>query len=197
MDDGTGQSDIEHINPILLHCMLTAVRRYEHELYSHLCRTYHVDADSIAGLFHEVEELSPAQLRQVLAELRQASSYQDIVFLAGRNAFHQWCEVSQQCYDRPGGGIKRFRKLLDKALPSFLGLGRHSMMLKGSLQFVDIRNSLFARGEHALLPLCGFYAGFMEELAKNCTTGTASALETRCIACENDDEGCVFEVVID
>jgi hypothetical protein len=197
VEGGIDQPDIEHINPILLHCLLTAVRRYERELYSHLCRSYHVDADRITGLFHEVEELSPAQLRQVLAELREAPSYQDIVFLAGRNAFHQWCEVTRQCFDRPGGGIKRFRSLLDKALPSFLGLGRHSMMVKGSLQFVEVHNSLFARDEQALLPLCGFYAGFMEELAKNCTSGNASALETRCIACENDDEGCVFEVVID
>lgn len=190
-------ADIERINPIMLHCLLTAVRRYERELYSHLSRKYHVDADRIIGLFQEVDELSPAQLRLILAELRQTRSYQEIVFLAGRNAFHQWCEVSREGYDRPGGGAKRFNRLVDKALPSFLGLAKHTMMLKGRLHFVEIHGSLFARGERALLPLCGFYSGFLEEMAKNCTTATASAVEARCIACENDDEGCIFEVVLD
>jgi hypothetical protein len=197
MHNGLEQADIERINPIMLYSLLTALRRYEYELYSHLSHKYHLDAERIIGLFQEVEELSPAQLRLILAELRQARSYQDIVFLAGRNAFLHWCEVTGQRYDRPGGGGHRFRALCDRAMPHFLGLAKFSVMLKGRLHFIDIRNSLFARSEHALLPQCGFYAGFMEEMANNCTAAGATAVETRCVACENDDEGCVFEVVID
>lgn len=197
MHGGADAPEIERLNPIMLHALLTAVRRYERELYSLLSRKYHIDADRIMGLFEEIDELSPAQMKQILAELRETRSYQEIVFLAGRNAFHEWCEVSGQCYDRPGGGGNRFRSLVDKALPSFLGLGKYSVTIKGRLHFIDIHNSLFARGEHALLPLCGFYSGFMEEMARNCTQGNATAVEARCIACENDDEGCVFEVVID
>jgi hypothetical protein len=131
MQNGLEPADIERINPIMLYSLLTAVRRYEYELYSHLSHKYHLDAERIIGLFQEVEELSPAQLRLILAELRQTRSYQDIVFLAGRNAFLHWCEVTGQRYDRPGGGGHRFRGLCDRALPHFLGLAKFSVMLKG------------------------------------------------------------------
>jgi len=85
-------NQLERFSPLLLYTILSAVRRFEPDFYAHLCRSYHLDADRILGLFSEVEEIGTGQLQGILRDLRAHQAYHDMVYLAGRNAFLFWTE---------------------------------------------------------------------------------------------------------
>jgi len=186
---------LERYHPLLMYSLLAAVRRFEPDFYAHLCRAHHLDADRILGLFSEVEELGPAQLTAVLGELREHQAYHDIVHLAGRNALHG---LSEQQRLRASllalGSAARFASLVKQALPPFLGISSFVHLVRGDLQFVEVRDSVFARGVHSERPLCGFYAGLLAELGSQCVTGAANSAEIRCCGMDPEAQSCLFQV---
>jgi hypothetical protein len=183
---------LERFPPLLLHSLLTSARRFDLELYAHLCRAYNVDADRILGLFSEVEVIGTGPLEGVLASLRPHSAYHDIVFLAGRNALLGQAEAHGTTLTRAGGEA-RFQALLKQLLPPMLGRGNHTVMARGRVLFVEVRDSVFARGVQHDNPVCGFYSGFLTELAAGCQSRAAAAHEVRCRA-ENGAHSCMFQV---
>jgi len=189
-----GDAKLERYPPVMMHCLLSAVRRFEPDFYAHLCRAYHLDADRILGLFSEVEELGAAQLTAMVGELREHQAYHEIVFLAGRNALHTYAE---QQHARPSPlltGASRFNTLAKQLLPAFLGRSSYVLMSRGNLQFVELHDSVFARGVHAVRPLCGFYCGFLAELGSTCVPGAAISTEVRCVALEPDATSCLLQI---
>lgn len=188
------EGSLERFHPLMLHNILDAVRRFEPDFYAHLCRTYHLDADRILGLFSEIEQLGPGQLTPVLAELREHHSYHDIVYLAGRNALHMRLQQLGMALDRSHGGPPRFATMLKELLPAFTGSATFSHMVRGEMHFVDMRGSLFARGVQQARPVCGFYAGYMSELGATCVTGARGVTEVRCCAVDPDATTCLFQV---
>jgi hypothetical protein len=188
------EQQLERYHPLLLHSVLSAVRRFEPDFYAHLCRAYHLDADRILGLFSEVDQLGAAQLHELLAELRQHQAYFDIMFLAGRNALHS---IAEQQRFRPSllqlsGG--RFGALLKHYLPQFLGLSSFVLMVRGDLQFVEIRDTVFSRGVRHERPLCSFYAGFCSELGGLSVKHQALCSEIRCRSVDGESQSCLFQV---
>lgn len=183
---------MERFHPILLHSLLVATRRYEPALYDHICRQQHLDAERILGLFTEVEALGPGQLAELLAQLRQQAAYRDIVFLAGRNAFAHWAE-----HARLGGRFRIGRldltQTLRRSLPPFLGSSSFNHLQRGPLHFIELRDSVFARGAASHDPLCGFYSGFLRELGQFCGPPLWEAGETRCRAADSDATSCLLQ----
>jgi hypothetical protein len=184
----------ERFNPLMLYNILDASRRFEPDFYSHLCRTYHLDADRILGLFSEVEQLGSGQLQPVLAELREHHSYHDIVYLAGRNSLHMWLDQEGIAPSSNHGGAARFTGLVKRLLPAFLGHSNYSLMVRGNVQFVEVRDSVFTRGVKHEHPVCGFYSGYLAELGSRCIPGTCGVTEVRCTAVELDATTCLFQV---
>jgi len=188
------QAVLERFSPVMLHSILQALRRFEPDLYAHLCRAYHVDADRILGLFTEVELIGPGQLQPLLGNLRLHQSYHDIVYLAGRNALHTASERQGVRFPRLAHDTSRFQALLKQLFPPFLGLATYSVLVRGELHFVELRDSVFARGvEHSNM-VCGFYAGFLAELGSNCVEGAATAAEIRCCATDPEAPSCMIRL---
>ena len=187
-------AELERFHPLLLHSILAATRRFEPDFYSHLCRVYHLDADRIMGLFVDVDEKGPGQLIAMLRELREHPSYHDITFLAGRNSFHSYSEQRRLRMRLLGSKSSKFDTLLKQLLPAFLGRAPYNLMLKGELQFVEVRDSVFARQVVHPDPVCSFYAGLLAELGTACTDGAATATEVRCVANDPEALSCLFRV---
>jgi hypothetical protein len=190
------EPQLERYHPLLLHSVLSSVRRFEPDFYAHLCRAYHLDADLILGLFSEVDMLGPAQLTALLGELREHQAYYDIMFLAGRNSLHSI--VEQQRF-RPSllqlsGG--RFAALVKHYLPPFLGVSTFVHMVRGELQFVEIRDTVFSRGVRYERPLCAFYAGFFSELGCQCVKHQALSSEIRCRSVDGESQSCLFQITL-
>ena len=192
MDEG--QVTVERFHPVILYSLLAAVRRFEPDFYSHLCRAYHIDADRILGLFAEVDQLGSGQLSPVLRDLREHQSYHDIVYLAGRNALTQWAETQPINLERGKHSSSALANLLKQVLPAFLGSANYITMLRGQIHFIEIHNSVFARGVSDIRPVCGFYSGLLAELGSACTTQTCTVAEVRCRAIDPDAQSCMFQV---
>lgn len=184
----------ERFNPLLLYTILSAVRRFEPDFYAHLCRSYHLDADRILGLFSEVEEIGGGQIRPMLRDLRAHQAYHDMVYLAGRNAFLMWGEQRKQRRQLFGNQSSRFTALLKQLLPEFLGNASYTAMLRGSVHFIEIRDSVFARDGQYDRSLCGFYAGCLAEAGRFCGMEAALSSEVRCCANEPSAPTCLFQV---
>jgi len=192
--DNEANNKLERFSPLLLYTILSAVRRFEPDFYAHLCRSYHLDADRILGLFSEVEEIGAGQIQPILRDLRAHQAYHDMVYLAGRNAFLFWAEQHRTRKPLMGSQSARFTSLVKQLLPEFLGGANFTIMLRGSVHFIEIRNSLFARDEQFDRPLCGFYAGFLAEAAKLCGAPAAISSEVRCCANDSTAPTCLFQV---
>ena len=68
-------------------------------------------------------------------------------------------------------------------------------MVKGSLQFIEVRNSIFARDTVHERPLCGFYCGVLAELVHVLgASGPAAVIETRCCAVDSDAPTCLLQI---
>lgn len=186
-------TSLERFHPILLHSLLTATRRFEPSFYESLCRQHSLDADRILGLFTAVEEIGPGPLQGVLSGLRNHSAYHDIVHLAGRNSLLGWSESHRVKLDRSGGAV-RFNALLRQWLPDFAGRSGINYMQRGSVLFVELRDSVFARGVEHEHTVCGFYSGFMGELWAGCQPRNPVASEVRCRAIEPSAPSCMFQV---
>jgi len=187
-------NQLERFSPLLLYTILSAVRRFEPDFYAHLCRSYHLDADRILGLFSEVEEIGTGQLQGILRDLRAHQAYHDMVYLAGRNAFLFWTEQRRLRKPLIGNQSARFTAVVKQLLPELLGNASYTAMLRGSVHFIEIRNSLFARDDQFDRPLCGFYAGCLAEAGKFCGAGAAVAAEVRCCANDPNAPTCLFQV---
>jgi len=194
MMDNKVNSQLERFSPLLLYTILSAVRRFEPDFYSHLCRSYHLDADRILGLFSEVEEIGSGQIQGILRDLRAHQAYHDMVYLAGRNAFMFWAEQHRIRKPLVGGQSARFTALVKQLMPEFLGSAIYTMMLRGSVHFIEIRDSLFARDDQFDRPLCGFYSGCLAEAAKYCGAANPVSTEVRCCANEPTAPTCLFQV---
>lgn len=177
----------------MLHSLLEALRRYEPDFYTHICRAYHVEPDKIMGLFSQVDQLAPAQLLPMLAEMRQNNSYHDIAYLAGRNAAHKWAVANKANLALKKGGIQRFVKLANDTLPQFTGQAGFSIETRGSICLVELPDTLFSREATSINPLCGFYTGLLYELASACTLKQVQVVESSCRA-QSGENMCVFEV---
>ena len=189
------QQQLERFHPVLLYNILSAVRRFEPDFYAHICRTYHIDADTIIGLFSEVEQLGPGQLQPILRDLRAHTAYHDIMYLAGRNTLLKWVELERLRPPRLGSASHHFGNLLKQLLPPFLGKATYVMMLRGNVHFLELRNSVFARDVQHGRPLCGFYCGYLAELAVHCGVESRPGVsEARCCAVEPDSPTCLFQV---
>ncbi|MCH7472110.1 hypothetical protein IIA79_04065 [bacterium] len=185
---------LERFHPLMLYSILGAVRRFEHDFYLHLCRAYHLDAERILGLFTEIEHIGPGQLGSILAELREHNSYHDIVYLAGRNTLSSWCDMQGVKLGRAQGGASRFNTLTKQLLTPFLGIAVFSTMVRGEMHFIEVSDSIFARGVEHLHPVCGFYAGFLSEIASGCIAGSTAVNESSCKAADQDVQSCLFQV---
>lgn len=185
---------LERFPPQLMYHLLNAARRFEPDFYGHLCRRFNLDADRILGLFGKVDEIGPGQLHAVLGELHEHESYGDIVFLAGRNAFHMQTQEARQ--EAEGGGATRFAQLVKQLLPAMLGSANVHLMAKGQIQFVEIQHSVFSRDVQALRPMCGFYVGWLSECAALCSEGRCSVAEVRCKALDANAPNCMFQVAL-
>jgi predicted hydrocarbon binding protein len=189
--------DIEHLerfSPVTMQCILTALRRFEPDLYSHLCRVYHLDADRMLGLFSEVDLTGPGQLMPLLKDLRGHQSYHDIVYLAGRNAVVMEAQRLGLKLAKRGRDDSRFHALLKQLLPSFLGRATYTLLSRGDMQFIEMRDSPFAREVLHHNPVCGFYSGLFAELGGSCTDNAATSAEVRCIANDPEAPSCLFRV---
>lgn len=184
----------ERFPPQMMYHLLSATRRFEPAFYGHICREFNLDADRILGLFGKVDEVGAGQLLGVLGLLREHSSYHDITYLAGRNAFLQCAQ--EQGEANTGGGPSRFTLMVKALLPPYLGLARLNQMARGKVQFVELQNSVFARGQHSLRPLCGFYAGWLAECAALCNDGRCSVAEASCVATDANLPNCSFQVAM-
>lgn len=194
MCDHDGQ--LERLPPVILYTILQAVRRFEPDLYSHICRTYHLDADRIFGLFTDVEEVGAGQLPDILNTLRSHQAYHDIMFLAGRNALLEWVEEKRVSFGGMSPPPAKLLSFLKQHFPSFLGLGSYNLMARGNIQFVEVRNSLFARGINHPEPVCGFYTGMLAQVAQELTKKTPVVVEVRCQAADPDATSCMFQVAL-
>lgn len=183
---------LERFHPILMHSLLTSTRRFEPGLYDSLCRRFNLDADRILGLFKEVEEVGGGQLIDVLEALRKHTAYHEIVYLAGRNALLGWSEANRFALNHRGGA-ERFEKLARLFLPDFLGRASFNVMGRGRMIYIEVRDSVFARGVQHDHAVCGFYAGFLSELGSGCTPHNCHVSEVRCSAMEHP-ASCMFAV---
>ena len=185
-------STLERFHPILMHSLLSATRRFEPGLYDSICRRFNLDADRILGLFTETEEVGPGQLPDILDILRKHTAYHEIVFLAGRNSLLGWAEANRVALNHKGGE-ERFATLARQFLPDFLGRGTSNLLLRGKMIYVDVRDSVFARGVESLHPVCGFYEGFLSELGSGCSKHNCVVTEVRCYAMDAP-HSCMFSV---
>lgn len=193
MDEG---AELERFHPVLLYSILEATRRFEPDFYAHLCRSYHVDAERILGLFSEVEVIGSGQLAQLLRDLRAHPAYDDIVYLAGRNSLLIWLELHNVRRPALGKTNAAFTKLVRELLPPFLGNATLSLLTHGTLIFVEIRDSIFARDVRHVCGVCGYYAGFLVELGRFCGSQRATVTETHCSAVDPDGPTCTLEVAL-
>jgi predicted hydrocarbon binding protein len=185
---------LERFSPVLLQNILMALKRFEPDLYAHLSRQYHLDAERMLGLFSEVDLSGPGQLLPLLADLRSHQSYHDIVYLAGRNAMHAEAQRLGLRLARGGRDTTRFQALLKQLLPSFMGQASYSMLVRGEMHFIELRDSVFAREVWHHNPVCGFYSGLLAELGTSCVEGAATAQEVRCTASDAEASSCMFRV---
>jgi len=183
---------LERFHPILMHSLLTSARRFDPGLYDSLCRRFNLDADRILGLFKEVEDVGSGQIGGVLEVLRGHTAYHEMVFLAGRNSLLGWSEANKFAMNHKGGA-ERFEKLARTFLPDFLGRATFHQMQRGRVIYIEVRNSIFARGVQHANPVCGFYAGFLSELGVGCTGQNCAVSEVRCCAAEHAPS-CMFAV---
>jgi hypothetical protein len=195
MNDASGHTEIERFHPVVLYSLLDALRRFEPDFYSHICRSYKLDADRIIGLFTEVEEVGSALLLNVLMDMRKHQAYHNIVHLAGRNAFLQWAELKRIRRPLFGNQSARFNSLLKQHFPEFLGKATSSLMVRGDILFLDITHSIFARGVKYGRPTCGFYGGLLTEMSLFCGATKPQITESRCAAMESSLNTCLFQVV--
>jgi hypothetical protein len=192
--DTPEKNQLERFHPLLLYTILSAVRRFEPDFYAHLCRSYHLDADRIMGLFSEVDVIGSGQITGILHDLRSHQAYHDMVYLAGRNALLMWTE--QRRFHKPllGSQASRFTGALKQILPEFLGNAAYTVMLRGNVHFIEVRNSIFTRDTHFDRALCGFYSGCLAELGRFCGLESTVATEVRCCANEPNAPTCLFQV---
>jgi hypothetical protein len=189
------ESQLERFHPLMLHNLLASVRRFEPDFYAHLCRTYQLDADRILGLFSDVLELGPGQLLPILRDLRAHQAYHDIVYLAGRNSLLMWVEHRQIRPPAMTTLATRFTALVKQLLPPFLGSASFTMMIKGSLHFIELRGSIFTRQAQHERPVCGFYCGYLAELTTLCGIEHRPAVaEVRCCAVDPEAPTCLLQV---
>jgi predicted hydrocarbon binding protein len=185
---------LERFSPVLLQNILLALKRFEPDLYAHLCRQYHLDAERMLGLFSEVDLSGPGQLLPLLSDLRGHQSYHDILYLAGRNAVHAEAQRLGLRFARSGRDTTRFQALIKQLLPPFLGQASYTMLIRGEMHFIELRDSVFARDVLHHNPVCGFYSGLFAELGTNCVEGAATAQEVRCTANDPEASSCMFRV---
>jgi hypothetical protein len=183
---------LERFHPILMHSLLTATRRFEPGLYDSICRRFNLDADRILGLFSEVESVGAGQLPEILSTLRNHQAYHEIVFLAGRNSLLGWAEANRVELNHRGGE-ERFSGLARQFMPHFLGRGASTLMSRGKMVYVEVRDSVFARGVESLHPVCGFYEGFLSELGSGCSNRNVKVSEVRCFAMDAP-HSCMLQV---
>jgi hypothetical protein len=188
--------DLERLPPVVLYTILQAVRRFEPDLYAHICRTHHLDADRIFGLFTNIEDAGVGQLPDILHTLRSHQAYHDIMFLAGRNALLLWAEEHNISFGGLNPPPARLLSFLKQHFPVFLGLGNYNLMARGSVQFIEVRNSLFARNVDHPEPVCGFYTGIFAQVAQELTHKTPVVQEVRCLAADPDASSCMFQVAL-
>jgi len=179
---------------MMLYHILDAVRRFEPDFYSHLCRSYNLDADRIIGLFAEVEELGSGQLLPLLNHLKAHDAYHEIVYLAGRNTLLMIAEDNQLRAPLFSNGTQKFTALMKQLLPEFLGNASYVSMLRGSIHFLEIRDSIFARQGESNNPLCGYYCGLLTELANHFGFETANVVEARCCAVDHEATTCLIQI---
>lgn len=191
MDD---RQELERFHPVLLYSILEATRRFEPDFYTHLCRSYHLDAERILGLFREVVVVGGGQLEPLLRDLRSHPAYHDIVFLAGRNALLMWVDLRHIRRAPVGTPASAFRSLSSDLLPAFLGDASINILQRGELQFIEVQNSVFARGVSHEEPLCGYYTGLLTELAHFCGLMSATVSESSCSAMDPDSSTCVIQI---
>lgn len=189
---GTDADGVERFHPVLLHSLLVSVRRYDPALYTHLSREYHLDAERIIGLFSELDALGGGQLAELLAELRLQPAYDEMVYLAGRNAFVEVAEL-QRLNSRFRFGRRDLGQTLRQQLPAFLGRGSFNHLQRGEVHFLELRDSIFARSASHHDGLCGFYSGFLVELGALCGPGQWEAGEQRCVAADPDATTCLIQ----
>lgn len=185
---------IERFPPVMLYHILAALRRFEPDFYAHLCRRYNLDADRMTGLFAAVEELGGGQLLPILRDLRAHDAYHEILYLAGRNTLLTWVEDQRLRPPLFASLPKRFTTMLKQLLPDFLGHAGYIMMVRGSIHFLEIRDSVFAREAGFNNALCGFYCGLISELATHCGAEHAMVTEARCCASDNEATTCLFQI---
>jgi V4R domain len=183
---------LERFHPILMHSLLTATRRFEPGLYDSICRRFNLDAERILGLFKDVEEVGAGQLPEILSTLRNHQAYHEIVFLAGRNSLLGWAEANRVALNHRGGE-ERFSALARQFLPDFLGRGTFTLMSRGKMIYVEVHDSVFARGVESLHPVCGFYEGFLSELGSGCSKHNVKVAEVRCFSMDAP-HSCMFQV---
>lgn len=194
VEDASGQ--IERFPPLMLHSILTAVRRFEPDFYNHICRVYHLDADRILGLFSEIELLGPGQLIPILKDLREHQSYHTILLLSGRNTFLEHAQLNKLSPGKANGGGTQLLHLIKEEFPRFLGHGSYAPMVLGKQHFIELWSSIFARDIKDERTLCSFYSGFLTELSRLCSSGTATVSEVRCCAADHSANSCLFEINI-
>ena len=194
MCDHAGQ--LERLPPVVMYTILQAVRRFEPDLYAHICRTYHLDADRIFGLFTEIEEIGAGQLPGILETLRSHQAYHDIMFLAGRNALQNLIEERQVNLSGFAQPQTRLQGFLKQHFPAFIGAATYNLMARGNIQFVEVRDSLFTRGVYHPEPVCGYYTGMLAQVAQELTHKNPVVVEVRCQASDPDAAACMFQIAL-
>src|SRR6185436_13291955 len=102
-----------------------------------------------------------------------------------------WAEANQAKLTHSGGHA-RLLALVKQLLPAFLGRSSYNVLTRGSLLFIEIRDSVFSRNVSHDSPICGFYSGFLAELACGCQERSCMVTEVRCRAVEADPPSCLF-----
>jgi predicted hydrocarbon binding protein len=188
------RGSLERFHPALLHSVLVSLRRFEPDFYAHISRAFHLDADRVMGLFEQIDEIGPGPLIEMLVEVRQHHAYNEIMRLAGRNAVVEYAQAAGIRLGTRRGGEAAFRQLLKQVMPPLLGRSFINTMSRKDLVYVEITDSIFARGVLHPNPVCSFYAGALLELGQACTSDACMSAEVRCHAQAPELASCLFEL---
>ncbi|KAB2953059.1 bacteriochlorophyll 4-vinyl reductase [Heliorestis acidaminivorans] len=89
-------------------------------------------------------------------------------------------------------GMKLFLKAISQNAWTFVGSGNFTYEVKKDKAYLQIVNSINAKGLRSEQPICTFYTGTFEKLFQTLIERNIKVAETKCSAC--GDDFCYFEV---
>jgi len=185
------------IHPVVLLTLLEATGRYDPKLRSWLEEEFELSLAQLEELARLGDYLSLTPVERVQTHLLQSKRYNEIVRLAGANAY-LWL------VGEVGGALlatlprrARISRAIREAARSIrpcLADGHAGLFRWGNFVKLEVSSSPFARGRTSLFPLCGFIEGFMNQALLSYRVEGVVVEEVVCIASHPDQPVCEFVV---